>query len=152
MQDRVDYYFDQINKNNSLLLKLSEAGLDRFIEDELSFNAGCFLLQRSIGGCINLGIHIITTHGFPKPESYHNIFDILASQKVIPEALAEKLKNVVSIRNQLVNLDPQLDALSIFNAIRHDLANIVAFEKHVLNWLRPPGVERVKHENHGQNR
>jgi len=57
MQDRVDYYFDQINKNNSLLLKLSEAGLDRFIEDELSFNAGCFLLQRSIGGCINLHHH-----------------------------------------------------------------------------------------------
>jgi len=152
MQDRVDYYFGQIDKNNSLLLRLSEAGLDRFIEDELSFNAGCFLLQRSIGGCINLGIHIITTQGFSKPQSYHGIFDTLASQKVIPEELAERLKNIVSIRNQLVNLDPELDALSIFNTIRHDLANIVAFEKHVLNWLRPPGLERVKHEDHDQNR
>ncbi|HUT02909.1 MAG TPA: DUF86 domain-containing protein [bacterium] len=152
MQDRIDYYFGQIDKNNSLLLRLSETGLDRFIEDELSFNAGCFLLQRSIGACINLGIHIITTHGFSKPQSYHDIFDTLASQKVIPEDLAERLKDVLSIRNQLVNLDPELDALSIFNTIRHDLANIVAFEKHVLNWLRPPGLERVKHEDHDQNR
>jgi len=136
--DRIGYYLKQIDSNNALLLRISEAGLDRFIEDELAFNAGCFLLQRSLGSCINLGIHIITTHGFQKPESYHAIFDILASENVIPLDLAEKLQTLVSIRNQLVNLDPELDVLIVFNAIRHDLANILAFEKHVLNWLRPP--------------
>ncbi len=136
--DRVGYYLKQIDKNNALLLRISESGLDMFIEDELTLNAGCFLLQRSVAGCINLGIHIITTHEFQMPESYHTIFDILASEKVIPQDLAKKLQTLVSVRNQLVNLDPELDVLTVFNAIRHDLASILAFEKHVLNWLRPP--------------
>ena len=136
--DRVGYYLKQIDKNNALLLRVSEGGLDTFIEDELALNAGCFLLQRSVAGCINLGIHIITTHEFQMPESYHAIFDILASENVIPYDLAKKMQNIVSIRNQLVNLDPELDILAVFNAIRHDLASILAFEKHVLNWLRPP--------------
>ena len=136
--DRIGYYLKQIDRNNALLLRISEAGLDMFIEDELAFNAGCFLLQRSLGSCINLGIHIITTHGLQKPESYHAIFSILASENVIPLDLAEKLQALVSIRNQLVNLDPELDILTVFNAIRHDQANILAFEQHVLNWLHPP--------------
>ncbi len=135
--DRIEYYIRQIDKNNALLLRISEAGLDTFVQDELAFSAGCFLLQRSVGGCINLGIHIITTHGFEKPESYRAIFDILASKNVIPKELAEKLQNLASIRNQLVNLDPELDVLTVFKAIRHDLASILAFEKHVLNWLQP---------------
>lgn len=133
--DRIGYYLKQIDRNNGLLLKISEAGLDGFIEDELAFNAGCFLLQRSLGSCINLGVHIITTHGFEKPESYYAIFNILASENVIPLELAGKLQNLVSIRNQLVNLDPELDTLTVFNAIRHDQPNILAFEKHILNWL-----------------
>ena len=136
-EDRVAYYLKQIDKNNALLLRISEAGLDTFVEDELAFNAGCFLLQRSVGGCINLGIHIIATHDFQKPDSYHAIFDILVSENVIPWELATKLQNLASIRNQLVNLDPELDILTVFKAIRHDLASILAFEKHVLNWVQP---------------
>jgi len=135
--DRIDYYLKQIDKNNALLLRISEVGLDRFIEDELVFNAGCFLLQRSLGSCINIGADIITTHGFRKPESNHDVFVILASENVIPPELAQKLQKLVSIRDQLVNLDPELDILSVFEAIRHDLASILAFEKHILGWLSP---------------
>ncbi|MBN1592073.1 MAG: DUF86 domain-containing protein [Candidatus Coatesbacteria bacterium] len=135
--DRIGYYLKQIDANNALLLKISQKGLDVFIEDELVFNAGCFLLQRSIAGCINLGIHIITTHDFQTPESYDAIFDTLASREVIPLQLADRLKGLVAIRSQLVNLDPELDTLTVFNAIRHELVSILAFEKHILNWLRP---------------
>lgn len=135
--DRTDYYLKQIDKNNALLLRISEEGLDRFIEDELVFNAGCFLLQRCLGSCINLGADIVTAHGFRKPTSNRDVFVILASENVIPPELAQRLQNAVSIRDQLVNLDPQLDVLSVFEAIRHDLASILAFEKHILSWLSP---------------
>ena len=136
-KDRVGYYLKQIGKSNALLLRISENGLDTFIEDEMALNAGCFLLQRSVAGCINLGIHIITTHDFRTPESYHAIFDILTSENVIPPGLAPKMQSIASIRNQLVNLDPELDILTVFNAIRHDLSSILAFEKHIINWLSP---------------
>ena len=42
------------------------------------------------------------------------IIGILASKNVIPLDLAEKLQSLVSIRNKLVNLDPELDILTVF--------------------------------------
>lgn len=137
VEDKVEHYLTTISKNNSLLLKLSEAGLDRFLEDELYFNAGAFLLLRSVTSCVNLGIHIVVTHGLTKPKGVFELFDILALREIIPQDLAEKLRALVRIRDQLTLLDPNLDMLDVFNAIRHNLTDIVAFQKHVMTWLHP---------------
>jgi len=135
--DRIKYYIKQIDDNNKLLLELSVAGLKRFLDDELQFNAGCFLLQRSVGSCINLGLYVIAEHRLSLPDSYRDVFEVLANESIITEELSSKLCQLVTLRNQLVNLDPELEPLSVFKAIRHNLADIVAFEKHVLNWLKP---------------
>ena len=133
----LDYYLKQINSNNALLMEISKAGLEKFLEDEFYFSAGCFLLQGSVGSCINLGIHIVTAHGLQKPPDHHTIFDMLISCKVIPSDLGPKLKSLISIRDRLVNLDPELDPLTVFGAIRHNLSDILAFQKHVVKWLQP---------------
>ena len=137
VQKRIDYFIKQIDRNNGLLLTIAQAGLERFLKDKVYFSAGCFLLQGSVGSCINLGLHIIAANGFRKPESYSEIFEILAAEKIIPHELAEKLGLLVSLRNKLVNLDPELDALAIFDAIRHNLPDIIGYQKAVLGHLRP---------------
>ena len=68
-------------------------------------------LQNAIQACIDIGARIISKELFRRAESYHDIFDVLRQEGVISPGLADKMHEMVGLRNALVHE---------YRVIRHD--------------------------------
>lgn len=83
-------------------------------------------LHLSIECLLDIGNHIISGSGYRKPETYTDIFQILAEEKVISPKLLKELEGMAAFRNILVHDYFRLDLDKVYQMIRE---RIGAMEK-----------------------
>ena len=63
----------------------------------------------TIQSCIDITHHLISHLGLPKPNSYHESFEILSSYGYLNEEVAKELQDLAAFRNVVVHIYWRLD-------------------------------------------
>lgn len=88
-----------------------------FVRDPFIHGTAERYLHLSIECLLDLGNHVIADRGYPKPESYADVFRILADQGVIPDSLREDFTGMAAFRNVLVHDYVRLDREKVYEIL-----------------------------------
>ena len=66
---------------------------------------------------MDIGNHVISDRGYPKPESYADVFRILVEKGIIPAELLEELAGMAAFRNVLVHDYLRLDREKVYSIL-----------------------------------
>lgn len=102
-----------------------------FIADEAMHDLAAHYLHLAVEVASDIGNHIIADQGLSTPDSYRDIFHILASAEHLDAELAERLGDWASFRNVLVHDYLEVDFKLVFSAIRDELSDLHRFASHV---------------------
>jgi uncharacterized protein YutE (UPF0331/DUF86 family) len=89
---------------------------------------------------IDIGNHFIAFYGWKSPDSYKEIFGILAQEKVITPKLAAQLADIASFRNVLVHFYLKLDSSKIYDHLKNDPSVYKAFSRAVYKFLKEMNI------------
>jgi len=92
-----------------------------FVRDPFIHGTAERYLHLSIECLLDLGNHVIADRGYPKPESYVDVFRILADQGVIPDSLREDFTGMAAFRNVLVHDYVRLDRDKVYDILAQKL-------------------------------
>jgi len=98
--------------------------LDRFVQDPFIHGTAERNLHLAIESLLDIGNHIISDRGYPKPETYADIFRILGEREVIPPSLLHELDGMAAFRNLLVHDYLRLDRHKVFHVIGDKLPSL----------------------------
>ena len=94
---------------------------ERFKTDPFIHGTAERYLHLTIECLLDIGNHIIADQGYRKPESYGEIFEILAEEKIIPLELLQELAGMAAFRNVLVHDYLRLDLDVVYRVIKEKL-------------------------------
>lgn len=77
--------------------------------------------EKIIEAVVDLAFLVIKQKHIVPPEDDKNSFDVLSKEKIIPEELAEKLKDAKGMRNIIAHEYGKLDAELVFEAVTQQL-------------------------------
>jgi len=95
---------------------------DFYKQDAIAIN-----LQRIAEIAIDMANHIVKTKKLGIPKSSRDSFDLLKSEKIIPDDLATKLKGMVGFRNLLVHDYQRLDIGIMKRVIESGMDDILEY-------------------------
>lgn len=98
--------------------------MDKFTTDPFIHGAAERYLHLAIESLLDIGNHIISDQGFRKPETYTDIFQILAEQHIIPPELLKELEGMAAFRNILVHDYLRLDLEKIYHFIQKKISSL----------------------------
>jgi len=107
-----------------------------FEKDHLKQDAIAANLQRAAEQAIDLANHVIRKGKLGLPKDSKESFEILASARVIPQELADKLKGMVGFRNIMVHQYQEMDIKIMVDVIEHHLDDLVVLTTHVMEFGR----------------
>lgn len=91
-------------------------------------------LQVAIQSTIDIAMHILAENSSAAPEDYGSAFTLLGREKVIPDALARRLRPAAGLRNVLVHAYVEVDPAQVWGHL-DDLDDLVAFAGEVESYL-----------------
>jgi uncharacterized protein YutE (UPF0331/DUF86 family) len=123
---------DIIERNLEFLAIYKQATEKDFIQSYKDIQAVKYSLLEIIEACIDLASHISVAGNFERAESYAEIFEILAKQKILPSQLAEKLADMARFRNLLVHSYGKVDNARVLEFVKTELNDITRFIERIL--------------------
>lgn len=111
-----------------------------FEKDFLKQDAIAVNLQRAAELTIDTANHIIRKRKLGLPKDSRECFEILVREKVISDALGEKLKGMVGFRNIMVHDYQQVDIKIMRDVIEHCLDDLILFTNLIMKYVNadPP--------------
>lgn len=100
-----------------ILETVQQHDIKRFVEDPFIHGAAERYLHLAIECLLDIGNHVISDRGYAKPESYADIFRILADQGVVPKDLLDELAGMAAFRNVLVHDYLRLDRQKVYRLL-----------------------------------
>jgi uncharacterized protein YutE (UPF0331/DUF86 family) len=95
--------------------------VDKFRADVFVHASAERYLQLSIECLLGIGNHIISDRGYRKPDTYAEIFEILAEEKVISKKLLRELEGMTAFRNVLVHDYLRIDLERVYTILHEKL-------------------------------
>ena len=93
--------------------------VEKFKADVFIYATAERYLQLSIECLLDIGNHIISDRGYRKPDTYADVFQVLADEKVISKKFLHELEGMAAFRNVLVHDYLRIDRDKVY-AILHD--------------------------------
>jgi uncharacterized protein YutE (UPF0331/DUF86 family) len=106
------------------LKAIREFGLEIFKKDVYLHATAERFLHLSIESLLNIGSHIIADLGLKKPDTYSEIFEILADEGVISESLLRELEGMAAFRNILVHDYFHVDLDQVYKILQKKLESM----------------------------
>lgn len=113
--ERVREYLDILDS----VLKFDER---IFLSDPFIYSTAERNLHLIIEALIDIGNHVISDRGYPKPETYAEVFRILRDRDVISENLFNQIDGMTSFRNLLVHDYLKIDRKQIYQLLKTRLS------------------------------
>ena len=79
--------------------------------------------------------HIISYEGWKEPDTYREVFTVLASQGVLPEERVSDFQNMASFRNMLVHHYEKIEDEMVFGIFKNRLGDFDFFQKAILKYI-----------------
>ena len=124
-----------IRRNLKELSDAQDIDWNKFVKDNRSRRFVERLLQIAIEAMIDIGHHIISDEGFREPQSYRDVFKILAENGILPEDDLPKYENIASFRNILVHHYGKIDDSIVYGVFRNRVEDIEEYVAYILSWL-----------------
>lgn len=123
--ERVENYLKQVRLKK-------DPGIALFFKDSDLQSIVLFNLIQAIQSCIDIGSHIIGDSEWETPSTQAEIFEILASRKVINKALARKMIQMVGFRNRIVHEYEKTDMKIVHTVWKRHVVDMESFCKAVV--------------------
>jgi uncharacterized protein YutE (UPF0331/DUF86 family)/predicted nucleotidyltransferase len=117
----------QLREATSILQSLSETQREEFASDFRIFGLAERYLQLAIEACLFICGTLIASLGLRRPEAFHELLSIVATQKIIPQELAYRLELLTNLRDSLVHEPGAIDHDSLYDHIQQRLVDLQAF-------------------------
>ena len=125
----------ELNQSQKDWERYQSISLEELHTDRDKRNMILHALLISIQSAIDIANHIIADKGFRKPSTYHESFEILYKEGLIPKNLSDKLSDLAGLRNVLVHIYWRLDIDAVYEVLQHDLGVLKEFESVVKRML-----------------
>ena len=108
---------ERLREYLGILESIQRYDVDRYVQDPFIHGTAERNLHLTIECLLDIGNHVISDRGYPKPESYADIFRILADKDVIARDLCEELVGMAAFRNVLVHDYLRLDRKKVYHIL-----------------------------------
>jgi len=92
-------------------------------------------LHLAIQTVFDIANHIISYQGWKEPETYREVFSILASHGVLPDKRVSDYQNMASFRNILVHHYEKIEDEVVFGIFKNRLEDFLLFKKSILEYI-----------------
>jgi uncharacterized protein YutE (UPF0331/DUF86 family) len=110
----------------NVLRAIQKYDVQRFKTDTFIHATAERYLHLAIECLLDIGNHVISDRGYRKPDTYAEIFEILAEENVIPRELFDKMAGMAAFRNVLVHDYLRLDLNMVYEITQQQIKH---FEK-----------------------
>jgi uncharacterized protein YutE (UPF0331/DUF86 family) len=114
----IETYVEELHQLGRPSQIVSDVRERRFIEHTL---------QLAIQACLDLSSHIAADERLGEPESYGELFTLLAVRGYLPTELAPRLRRMAGFRNLLVHNYTRVNPAIVESVARHDVSDLLAF-------------------------
>lgn len=119
---------NRINEKKPESVDILKQDLD--IQDIISIN-----IERAVQLSVDIGSHILADYNISTPKTMSNVFIVLAQNKIIDDALANKLAKAVGFRNIAVHSYQTINWETVFQIITNELEDFKQFIKEIMKLL-----------------
>ena len=112
-----------------------QADEEHFIKDPLIYGNAERYLQLAIQAVLDVSHHIVGDMRMSLPADNKELFDVLASHKVLPRPLSKRLVSMAGFRNVLVHEYLEIDRRRVYRALGADLRDFERFVEAVSKLL-----------------
>lgn len=84
-------------------------------------------LQLAIQACLDVSSHIAADERLGEPETYAELFSLLAARGYLPIELATRLRRMAGFRNLLVHNYARVKPEIVASVVTHDVADLLEF-------------------------
>src|SRR5258708_32034772 len=92
----------QLHEALHILRDVGKSSYDDFSSDYRIYGLAERYLQLAIEACLYICGTLVASFGFRRPEGYHELLSIVATQQIIPHPLAYRLELLTDLRDALV--------------------------------------------------
>ncbi|PQP34873.1 DUF86 domain-containing protein [Desulfobacteraceae bacterium SEEP-SAG9] len=93
-------------------------------------------LQISIETCLDIAGHIISDEELRAPESYGDMFKILADSNILENSLFNSLAKMTKFRNVIVHQYEKVDPEIVIGILRKNLNDFALFKGAIVRYLK----------------
>lgn len=114
-----------------ILRDLGKSPREEFIADFHIYGLAERYLQSAIESCLYICGNLVAALGLRKPDGYHELLSIVATQQIIPRPLAFRLELLINLRDSLVHEPGSLDHDLLYEHIQQRTDDLEAFAQAV---------------------
>ena len=111
---------DAVNK----LKEISKVKKAEFLSNWKLHNSALWLLYTAIQGCIDIAMHVISSKTLRTPESYSDVFYVLAEAGILNPKEAEEFADMAKFRNVLAHTYARVNLEITYRILQEKLNNI----------------------------
>ncbi len=126
-KELVQRHLKQLRESVQILRGLGQTERDKFISDYHIYGLAERYLQLAIEECLQICSILIASFGLRRPEGYHELLSIVASQHIIPQVMAYRLEILTNLRDTLVHDPGTLNHDLLYDHIQQRLDDLEAF-------------------------
>ena len=112
---------ERLREYLGILSTIMHYDVNRFVQDPFIHGTAERNLHLAIECLLDIGNHVISDQGLPKPDTYADIFRILGEGGMIPPALLKEVEGMAAFRNLLVHDYLRLDRVRVYHLMRDKL-------------------------------
>ena len=117
----------QLREAVNILRDLSKTPRADFTSDYRVYGLAERYLQLAIEACLHLCSILVASFGLRRPEAFHELLSIIASQQIIPRPLAYRLEVLTNLRDALMHDPSALNRDLLYDHIQQQLGDLEEF-------------------------
>jgi uncharacterized protein YutE (UPF0331/DUF86 family)/predicted nucleotidyltransferase len=126
-KDLLHRHLKQLREAVVILQDLGKTQREEFTTDYRIYGLAERYLQIAIEACLQVCGILVASLGLRRPEGYHELLSIVATQRIIPQALAYRLEVLTNMRDALVHDAGTLNRDLLYDHIQQRLGDFEAF-------------------------
>jgi uncharacterized protein YutE (UPF0331/DUF86 family)/predicted nucleotidyltransferase len=126
-KDLIQRHLKQLRESVHILRGLGQTKREEFTADYHIYGLAERYLQLAIEACLHICGILIASFGLRRPEGYHELLSIVATQHIIPHSMAYRLEILTNLRDSLVHDPSTLSRDLLYDHIQQRLSDLEAF-------------------------
>src|SRR6266851_7702260 len=127
-KELIQHHLKQLRESLTILHELGQTQREEFTTDYRVYGLAERYLQLAIEACLQTCGILIASLGLRRPEGYHELLSIVASQQIIPQSMAYRLEILTNLRDALVHDPGALNRDILYDYIQHRLGDLEDIE------------------------
>lgn len=123
-QELIAARLERLREYIKTLKAILKYDIEKFKSDVFIYATAERYLQLSIECLLDIGNHIISDKGYRKPDTYADVFQVLADEKVISKKLLHELEGMAAFRNVLVHDYLRIDRDKVYSILKEKLPSL----------------------------